>query len=75
MFYFVVDHKPFSIGSRTSVGQQLSQIGVRLILILFARMFRFQPAYQELDVSQIRKADALERLSEAQWEHHELDAW
>lgn len=55
-------YRPFDIGPRTCIGQQLALMELRLILILTARRFSIQPAYEEWDQIQTMKAGVLSRL-------------
>ncbi|KAH8586510.1 cytochrome P450 [Bisporella sp. PMI_857] len=42
-------YRPFDIGSRACIGQNLSLIEMRIVLIMTARTFDFKPAYDEWD--------------------------
>jgi cytochrome P450 len=47
--------RPFDIGPRRCIGQELALMEIRIVLILTARRFRFEPAYEEWDEIQARK--------------------
>ncbi|KAF2726749.1 cytochrome P450 [Polyplosphaeria fusca] len=56
--------RPFDIGPRRCIGQELALIEIRMVLIMVARTFKFSPAYEEWNRTLSSNAGVWPKLKE-----------
>ncbi|ORX89938.1 cytochrome P450 [Clohesyomyces aquaticus] len=66
-------YRPFELGPRNCIGQTLTLTEMKLVLILTARTFDIQPAYQEFDEEGNRNRGWIERgMTSLGFKHEQL---